>query len=338
LLSGAGVTALVFLFLAVLVASWTATWGVLVVLRRRAVLDRPNARSSHSIPTPRGGGLAVIGVVLPAWAALIALGAAPASAWIPLVAAGGLAALSFLDDLRPLPPLWRLVAQGAAVAVGIAALPAPILHGLAPDWADALIAGFVWLWFVNLYNFMDGIDGIAGVETACLGFGIAAAYPSFGLTLAAAALGFLAWNWQPAKLFLGDVGSVPLGYLAGWLLLVLAGTAWWQAALILPLYYLADATWTLLRRLACGERVWVAHREHFYQRAVQAGLSHAAVAGRILAADLILVGLAFWSREAGGVAPLALAVVVVALLLVELARRPTRPGNMLTASRQEPAP
>src|SRR6202034_2619980 len=104
--------------------------------------------------------------------------------------------------------------------------------------------------------------------------------------IAAAALGFLVWNWAPARIFMGDVGSIPLGYALGYLLLEIARRGWWKAALILPLYFLADATLTLLRRLARGERVWQAHREHFYQRAVQRGLGHAAVVTRVIHADI----------------------------------------------------
>src|SRR5690606_27746163 len=129
--------------------------------------------------------------------------------------------------------------------------------------------------------------------TAAIGLGVALfagaaggepALVALGLAVAGAAFGFLPWNWQPARIFLGDVGSVPLGYALGWLLLSLAAAGAWAAALILPLYYLADATLTLMRRLARGERVWQAHREHFYQRATQAGRSHAAVVSLVAAA------------------------------------------------------
>jgi UDP-N-acetylmuramyl pentapeptide phosphotransferase/UDP-N-acetylglucosamine-1-phosphate transferase len=142
----------------------------------------------------------------------------------------------------------------------------------------------------------------------------------FGAAAAAAALAFLRWNWQPARLFMGDVGSVPLGYLLGWLLLTLAGSGYWAQALILPLYFLADASWTLLRRLARGEKIWRPHREHFYQRAVQAGRSHAEVALRVMSADIVLIGAALWATEDMEVPALILAALTVALLLADLAR------------------
>ena len=129
-------------------------------------------------------------------------------------------------------------------------------------------------------------------------------------------------NWAPARLFLGDVGSIPLGFLTGWLLLGMAGEGRWAPALILPLYYLVDATITLLRRAARFERIWHAHREHFYQRAVQSGLGHGAVVLRILGANLVLIALAVLGLDWPWVAAV-LAFVVVGLLLWELGRRNT---------------
>jgi UDP-N-acetylmuramyl pentapeptide phosphotransferase/UDP-N-acetylglucosamine-1-phosphate transferase len=184
------------------------------------------------------------------------------------------------------------------------------------------------VWFANLFNFMDGIDGIAGGEATAVGIGIALVAGTGGafeliapsVAVAAAALGFLVWNWHPARIFMGDVGSVPLGYLLGYLLLALAARGEWAAAVILPLYFLADATLTLLRRLARGERVWQAHREHFYQRAVQRGLRHDAVVLRVVAADLVLIAGAWAAAMGWGFAALVVAMLTVLLLLVELGR------------------
>jgi UDP-N-acetylmuramyl pentapeptide phosphotransferase/UDP-N-acetylglucosamine-1-phosphate transferase len=149
---------------------------------------------------------------------------------------------------------------------------------------------------------MDGIDGIAAVEAIGIGIGLyaiglvfmkATAAHGQALTIAATMAGFLVWNWHPARIFLGDVGSIPLGLLLGWLLLGLAANGQWAAALILPLYYLADATLTLLRRLLRGALIWQAHREHFYQIAVQRGHSHARVSGAIALVNAVLACLAF---------------------------------------------
>ena len=297
------------------------------ILLARGILDHPNQRSSHRTPTARGGGIAVLGAIIPAW--VVAAWVLGGSVGHPVVlsAAAVLAALYWLDDLRGVPIPWRLGFQAAAVAVVLAYAPDDWVYftRLVPPVVDALFAGLLWIWFINLFNFMDGIDGISGVEATCIGLGVASSawiagvdgpLTLFGLTAAAAALGFLWWNWHPARIFLGDVGSAGLGFLLGWLLLSLAAAGQWAAALILPAYYLADATLTLLKRLVRGERVWRAHREHFYQQAVHRGASHGRVAGAVLLADLALVGLAS-AAAADWVGPALTAtfVVVPALLL-----------------------
>ncbi len=316
------------------VASRAATGAVLGLLRRRVILDRPNPRSSHAVATPRGGGLAVSGVVLAAWALIALAHADPAPRdWVVPGLALGLVGVFWLDDLRGVSVGLRLGAQALAVGVALAVMPGlgQVFQGLLPFWLDVAATALLWIWFVNLFNFMDGIDGITGVETGFIGLGVAAvalvtgwdgAQAFYGLTLAAAALGFLAWNWHPAKVFLGDVGSVPLGFLAGWLLLGAAAAGHWAAALILPLYYLADASLTLVRRALARQRPWDAHKQHFYQRAHQGGLSHAAVATRVAAANMVLLALALASLAAFGPAPwlsLAAAGLTVALLLGHLA-------------------
>lgn len=324
--------ALAALCLAVFAAALAGTRLVLAVLRRRAILDHPNERSSHRVPTPRGGGLAVVPVLIVSWGAVAAWGAAPPATTLILCSlALGLGALSWIDDLNHLSPLWRLLGQAAAVAIALLAVPppAPYFGGWLPGWLDTIAAGLLWVWYVNLFNFMDGIDGIAGAEAATSGAGVAMVailtglgpmLPAFGLTLAAAALGFLWWNWQPARIFLGDVGSVPLGFALGWLLLTLAASGEAAAALILPLYYLADATLTLGRRALRGEKVWRPHRQHFYQQAVQAGASHAQVSTAVLVVDALLVGLAVAAGFGWTSFALAGAALVVAALLVFLKR------------------
>jgi len=312
-------------------ASCIGTRALPALLRRAAVLDRPNERSSHAMPTPRGGGIAVVSAVAAAWIVFWAAGVLSVASLA--IAAGmlALAAVSWIDDLKGLPPGWRLIAQVAVVAMGLWALPAGLLfQGWLPPRFDAIAGALAWIWFVNLFNFMDGIDGIAGSEAAAIGVGLVLiagfgigrdpGIAALGAVVAAAALGFLVWNWAPAKIFLGDVGSVPLGYVLGFLLLGLAARGWWKAALILPVYFLADATLTLLRRLARGERVWQAHREHFYQRAVQRGLTHDAVVRRVIAADIMLIGCAWAAENEWGFTVLALAALTVAALLAELGR------------------
>jgi UDP-N-acetylmuramyl pentapeptide phosphotransferase/UDP-N-acetylglucosamine-1-phosphate transferase len=243
-----------------------------------------------------------------------------------------LAAVCWIDDLYDLSPLARLTAQAATVAIGLLALPET--ENAALGWLGATayftVLGLLWVWWVNLYNFMDGIDGIAGSEAAAIGGGLLlvtalgnGADPTIALLAAAilgAALGFLVWNWSPARIFLGDVGSAPLGYLTGYLLIGLAAAGRWKVALILPLYFIADATITLVLRLVRGERVWQAHRQHYYQHAVRQGLDHAAVVRRVVAADLLLIACGWMAENGGGALALAAAVVVVAVLLTVLAR------------------
>ncbi len=307
-----------------------ATRVLIVQLARRNILDRPNDRSSHRFATPRGAGIAVVATVLAVWLGLAAIGRVSAAVFTISIAAGLLAAISWLDDLDGLSPITRLVAQAAAIAIGLTALPADHI-GLRDAFGPVLpelVLGLLWLWWVNAFNFMDGIDGLAGSEAAAIGAGLlllgsfgAAADPTLALLAAAvlgAALGFLRWNWAPARIFLGDVGSVPLGYLTGFLLLSLAEGGNWAAALILPLYFLADATITLVRRLLRGERVWQAHREHFYQRAVARGADHAAVVTRVAVANTVLVLCGWAAANGAGVAALAAAIASVAALLAVL--------------------
>jgi UDP-N-acetylmuramyl pentapeptide phosphotransferase/UDP-N-acetylglucosamine-1-phosphate transferase len=287
------------------------------------------------VPVPRGAGLALVPVLVIAWLALAIVGDAPAGSAGVAELAAAMALLSWFDDLRGLPVRLRLPLHFVAVVIGVALLPdaGTVFQGLLPPLLDMAASALLWLWFVELFNFMDGIDGITGVETAALGIGMAlvrlAGSPTgersivLALTLAAAGLAFLRWNWHPARIFLGDVGSVTLGYLLGWLLLGLAVRGWWAPALILPLYYFADATFTLARRVLRGERFWEAHRQHFYQRALAPDDDHAAVARLVLAGDAALV-LAALVAVPWPVLGLAAAVLIVIALLVALERRARR--------------
>ncbi len=280
---------------------------------KNAVMDLPNARSSHDVPTPRGGGLAVVLVVLPL---LYAFDATP---FVIILVAAALALIGLIDDVHSLPVLPRILFQVVSVAIALiwAVDAGAVLPYLTP-LLSALVIGMGWVWFVNLYNFMDGIDGITTVETLSICIGVIA----IGLIvpetehliapaaiLAAAMLGFGWWNWQPAKIFLGDVGSITLGFLCGYFLVNLAAADEIVAAVLLSGYYLADATTTLLRRALRGDKVWHSHKEHFYQKAHQRGLSHAQVSTRIFVLNLSLIGCAvaavhgytIWASVVGGI-------------------------------------
>ncbi|TAN58620.1 MAG: glycosyltransferase family 4 protein [Magnetospirillum sp.] len=309
--------------LASFLLSAAGTRVVLAWLHHRQILDHPNERSSHSLPTPRGGGLAVTPVV----AAMLILTAYVAPGYPTVLAAGALIlmAVSWLDDRQGLAPLPRFLLQAAVITAYLIGIPSQdlVFQGLLPPWADRLVTGLGWLWFVNLYNFMDGIDGITGVETAAIGLGLALIGDHFvpqAVGIAAAGLGFLVWNWHPARIFLGDSGSIPLGFVLGGFLVDLAAGGHLAAALILPAYYVADASITLLWRLRDGEKIWQAHRRHFYQRAVQGGKSHSQVSLAILAGNVGLIGCA-WIAAGGHVAAgSVLAAAVVAALLTLLTR------------------
>lgn len=247
------------------------TWMLKSGLAHR-VLDRPNERSLHVNPVPRTGGLAVMVAV-----ALAGLFLLPISlSW--LVPATALAVLSFVDDVRGLPVAVRFAVQLAAAGVfaGVA-LPQP-----AWPWLMALALATAWM--ANLYNFMDGSDGLAG-GMAAIGFGtygmaaLAAGRVSLAtacFVITAAALAFLFFNFHPARIFMGDVGSVPLGFLAaalgalGWR--DGCWPAWFPVLVFSP--FIVDATVTLMRRLARRDKVWEAHRDHYYQRLVRLGLGH----------------------------------------------------------------
>jgi UDP-N-acetylmuramyl pentapeptide phosphotransferase/UDP-N-acetylglucosamine-1-phosphate transferase len=342
-------TALLLAVVLVFALSWAGTGAITRWLARRMILDHPVERSSHDRPVPKGGGAAVVSALLIVWVGLSAAGAALPEVLLIACLAFALAALSGLNDIADLPALPRLAAHLLIAGLGLLALPdrGHLLQGLAPEAVDDAVTVLAWTWFLNLFNFMDGIDGLAAAETATIGFGLAivaaltgvasAGYLALAVTLAAAALGFLPWNWHPARVFLGDVGSVPLGFVTGWLLLLLAERGYWAPALVLPLYYLADATITLLLRLAQGEPVWRAHKSHFYQRALAPDGNHAAVLRYILAGNLALIGaavLAIWQPFPA----LGIGAAITAVLLIALDRRGRHGASATGGSAPPPSP
>src|SRR5262245_41648044 len=265
--------------------------ALLLLLRpwlTRYAMARPNARSSHREPTPQGGGIAVVAATL-----VVTCGAAVLSSallkndggqlLVLTATAALLAVVGAIDDVRSSPTALRLALQCITVGALIATLPSDLqILAHVPWWIERASLFLAGVWFVNLVNFMDGIDWMTVAEFvpvsgALVLLGLAGALPLFPTIVAAALLGamlgFAPFNKPVAQLFLGDVGSLPLGLLLGWLLLQLAGSGHVAAALILPLYYLADATLTLMRRLAAREPVWQAHRTHFYQRATDNGFT-----------------------------------------------------------------
>lgn len=248
----------------------TATVALLAILLRRTSalpVDHPNERSLHQRPTPRIGGLALIPGA--------AVGALAAISWtqdalLLMGLAGLLFLLSVFDDWRGLTVVLRFTAH-----LAVAGTLALGLLGASPL---AVVGALAVGWMTNLFNFMDGANGLAGGMTA-IGFsvmGMASAEPGLAFALAGAAVGFLLFNFDPAKVFLGDAGSIPLGFLAGGLGLLgvlEAGCPLWFPLLVFS-PFVVDATVTLLRRISRREKFWTAHRDHYYQRLVRMGWSH----------------------------------------------------------------
>ena len=327
---------------AIVAALAAAMSGALIVvlypLLKRYALAKPNARSSHRTPTPQGGGIAVIAATVAA--VLIATGlrwfgpefAAPLPAVI--AAAVVMAGIGAIDDIHPLPAAPRLLLQAIIVAGVIYTLPDQLrIVPLLPWWLERLLLVLGGLWFVNLVNFMDGVDWMTVAEVVPLtaglvGLGVAGALPPYGtlvaFALGGAVLGFAYFNRPVAKVFLGDVGSLPIGLLLGWLLLLVAAGGHLVAAIVLPLYYLADTTVTLLWRLIRGESVWKAHRTHFYQRATDRGFTVLDIVARVFLVNLCLCALAVMTvllpGKASEIAALVAGAGLVAALLLQFAR------------------
>jgi UDP-N-acetylmuramyl pentapeptide phosphotransferase/UDP-N-acetylglucosamine-1-phosphate transferase len=310
---------------AAMILSWAITGLVLRLFSGARHASTPNDRTMHTQPTPNVGGIAIVLTVLALSLAFLS----PTVALRTIGACfGGLALVSLADQYRPVWPLTRLLVQALAVAAALSLVPAEVrLIPAMPFAAERLALGFAWLWVINLTNFIDGIDGIAasGVAMVAAGYVAVVHLPFDGsvdvaqpavvaLVLVGACLGYLVWNWHPARIFMGDSGSIPLGFLMGWLMLDLALRGYWVSALILPAVFVADATLTLLKRVLRGEKIWRPHRTHFYQRAVQGGTSPASVVKRMLIVDVLLVGLAILARTDPVPAALG-AIALVALLL-----------------------
>lgn len=302
----------------------------------RSIVDIPNARSSHSIPTPRGGGVAIVLaflLVLPflGWTQLVT---APV-----LIAIGGAGALvavvGFMDDHGHIAARWRLLGHFCAAAWALfwlGGLPPVTLFGLSVDlgWLGYILAAFYLVWMLNLYNFMDGIDGIASVEaiSACLGACLLYWLSGFEYLmwvpgmLAMAVAGFLFWNFPPARIFMGDAGSGFLGVVLG----VISIQAAWAAPqllwawLILLGVFIVDATFTLIRRLVRGDKIYEAHRSHAYQFASRRYRKHLPVTlavGAINIAWLLPIALCVTHFGLDGALGLILAYIPMVILAVK---------------------
>lgn len=303
----------------------------------RVALAKPNARSSHRTPTPQGAGIAVVAATLLAGGIVIVLAGSP-NLTVPLTVFAAslfIAAVGFADDVRPLPVVPRLLLQAAAVAAVVFVAPGELrIVPACPFLLERALLLVAGLWFVNLVNFMDGLDLMTAAEAVPITLAVAllgilghvpAAATIVAAALCGALLGFAPFNRPVARIFLGDVGSLPIGLLLGWCLLELALHQQFAAALLLPLYYLADATVTLLRRMARREPFWAAHRSHFYQRATDNGFPVWRVVGEVFALNLALALLAFASVVLNSLAADIALLLAGALAVALVLRRFSRP-------------
>ncbi len=291
------------LILAVAGISCLITYALRRYALANSLIDIPNARSSHSIPTPRGGGVAIVAVFLAALV-MVPFVSEVSLDWVIGLSVSGLliATVGFLDDHGHIAARWRLLAHFSAAAWALFWLEGSLvvqLPGLTVDlaWLVYVLAAFFLVWLLNLYNFMDGIDGIASIEaiTTCLGGALI--YLLLGhdehilvlLVLAASVAGFLYWNFPPARIFMGDAGSGFLGLMLG-LLAVSAAMVepqlLWSWLILLGVFVL-DATWTLFRRLARGDKVYEAHRSHGYQFASREFGEHLPVTLMVLCINVV---------------------------------------------------
>jgi len=305
------------LLVAVFLVSLLLTFVLRCYALRSKLMDVPNARSSHSIPTPRGGGVAIVVSFSAAMSICMLTGVLPQGQFIGLFGAGLVVALvGFADDHGHLAARWRLLGHFAAaiwILICFGGLASLDIFGFKVDlgWFGAVLAAIYLVWLLNLYNFMDGIDGIAGAVAICVTVAGAILYWWCGFTremwvpllLASACAGFLVWNFPPAKIFMGDAGSGFLGIVLGGMALQAGWVApqlFWSW-LILMGVFIVDATYTILHRLIRGEKIYEAHRSHAYQYASRRHLSHKKVTVAVILINVVwLTPLAFWVGKGGG--------------------------------------
>ncbi|VVN93210.1 MraY family glycosyltransferase [Pseudomonas fluorescens] len=292
-----------------LLAVFVVSWGLTLVLRRyalaKSLMDIPNERSSHSIPTPRGGGVAIVVSFLLALPVLEGLDLLSLSVLYGVFGSGLVVAIiGFADDHGHIAARWRLlwhfIAAGWAL-FWLNGLPPIEFFGVEFDlgWFGNILALVYLVWMLNLYNFMDGIDGLASAQAISVCGAMCLVYWISGnveliwapLMLTAAVSGFLYWNFPPARIFMGDAGSGFLGLVLGVLAIQSASSSpdlLWSWVILLGVF-IVDATWTLLRRMIRGNKVYEAHRSHGYQHATERLKSHMVVTSSIVLINLILL-------------------------------------------------
>ncbi len=318
-------------FLVAVVAALAGTYLMRQYALRREIIDHPNARSSHEVSTPRGGGVAIVATFLTGLVFLRVSGQIPQHLFLALFPSGLMvAAVGFWDDHGHLPARVRLIVHFAVASWALFWLDGvgPLDLGFAClewGWLGNVVAVVALVWLLNLYNFMDGIDGIAGTEALFVslaamllgGFSSPVLFSLLGL-LGASCAGFLVLNWPPAKIFMGDAGSGFLGFALGAMALAAenddALSVW--AWVILLGVFIVDATVTLMRRLVRGERVYEPHRSHAYQWVCRRLGSHLRVTLGVLAINVFW--LFPWAYLASRAAQFGAAVALISLATLAL--------------------
>lgn len=314
------------LYLIVFLSSVLLTFFVRKIALKNQIVDIPNHRSSHTTPTPRGGGLAIAIVWYCSLVVLFIYGKVESSLFFALLSGGVLSIVSFIDDLKNLSPKIRIIAQVLSAVLAMFALGGSTTLDLGfVTWQNTYILSLLSipfiLWFINLFNFLDGIDGYLGME-AIFVFGGMWFFTSnvLLLILVFAVLGFLIWNWPipKAKIFCGDVGSTLIGFNVAIFAIYFQNTQ--QLSIVFPILlsglFWFDATLTLFRRWKNKENLSEAHRKHAYQRIVQAGFSHAKTVYLAISINLILVGVAFYISSKPSFYMYALLAVILFLWLI----------------------
>jgi len=307
------------------------------ILTKTKTLDIPNERSSHNIPTPKGAGLGIIATLL-----IIYYTFFPITDFLFTGAVLILTILSFMNDNKQISIVIRLIVQIALTIIVLIFWPplkdVVFLNGIIPLWLENIIIFLLIIWLINLFNFMDGIDGISGIQCIIIGIGVGSSlYLSQGVYeleqivagfIAGSGLAFLLWNWQPARIFLGDAGSIPLGFINAVLILLLCKNDLWYVAIIINNYYFFDASITLLRRIKMRKKPWKAHKDHFYQKAIQNGYSHSKVCKIIAMHGMLLICLASFTVVKSNLIIISISLVISSLstlyLLYYLNKKPKK--------------
>ncbi|AIL65551.1 Undecaprenyl-phosphate alpha-N-acetylglucosaminyl 1-phosphate transferase [Rickettsiales bacterium Ac37b] len=292
---------LICISIIVFILSYFGTKYMVQLMPKLKIMAIPESRSNHMLPTPVGGGVAIISSTIIGLCLLSTIIQIDVYVIQIILLSLPLVLISFIDDVKNISIFIRLVLHITVSICAIMLIPSNnlIFNGLFPYTTDRIFASLLLAWFINCYNFMDGIDGMAGCETIHISISIlllnlithtlSISFNYLNVFIILSSCGFLIWNWHPARIFMGDTGSITLGFILGCTLLHIASKGLFLQALLIPLYYILDAGITMVRRLITKQNIFKAHSEHFFQQAVRRGLSHATVVKKVILLNLVLL-------------------------------------------------